>query len=845
MVSERTFQIQLEGLIQLLAQSLYADPDVFLREMIQNAHDSIRRRTALAAERGETDLPPARIQVAIDRAARTIAIHDNGSGLSTDEIDDYLSTIGRSGTAELRQHILDADRSRTVELIGQFGIGLLSAFIVAEQVTIVTRRAGHEALRWESRGGGTYRVDPADRPEIGTTVTLHLRSGHDQYLDRERLQTIVRTYADFIGMPVYLDDDAEPANAVSAPWHRTYPTDVERLTAHNAFWQRRFLRELSLYMFVVDEAFEWVDLTEPDGRRQGRVRGVLAISDRRIPDVNARGTVDVYINRMFVAAASRDVLPPWAKFLQGVVECNELTPNAARDNVVRNAALAAVQQALGRLIVAELTRLSERDRRRFVEVMRWHSYHILAMAVQDEHEEFFRAVADLMPLETDQGPVTLGEYLESGQPQTVHYITEQGSANQYFLLAGARGIRVFDCSEPFAETFLNRYARTWPERIQPRRLDLAGSETIFEPLDDAEAERFADLRAACSRAFPDKRCVAEVSRFRPVEVPAVLTETSDRRSRRDLETAAGHMALPGYIRDLVSGFLTEQPEPLTLHLNADNPTVRKLAARANPHDEVSQDAIVSLYNNALMLLARTLPVDAVQGMFAQYNTVIERMLTLAEERTGIELTLAVREAELDQLRTGSGDLDPYVSCLVAAPSGDPRAEEIYRSVHDVLEDPPLHWRVVRAPDRRAGAHCFVAILAGGLDPHVLIEIGRMQALGRPVLLLHDCEAVDLPGVRAERVTATGAELVTEIRAAIGRHDELRALGGRDRFLSERTLSRHGGLNEQVSREISRRYPTWRTFLAADSATIGRSVNLNPAIVDGVKATLTPLYRADG
>jgi molecular chaperone HtpG len=146
-VAERTFQIQLEGLIQLLAQNLYADPDVFLREMIQNAHDSIKRRAELAAERGETDLPAPRIQVVVDRAAQTIEICDNGCGLSAEEIDDYLSTIGRSGTAELRQRIVEADRSRTVELIGQFGIGLLSAFIVAERVAIVTRAAGHEALR--------------------------------------------------------------------------------------------------------------------------------------------------------------------------------------------------------------------------------------------------------------------------------------------------------------------------------------------------------------------------------------------------------------------------------------------------------------------------------------------------------------------------------------------------------------------------------------------------------------------------------------------------------------------------------------------------------------------------
>jgi molecular chaperone HtpG len=169
------------------------------------------------SSRGEAELPAPRIQIAVNRGAETIEAHDNGSGLARAEIDDYLSTIGRSGAEELRQRIQEADRSRAVELIGQFGIGLLSAFIVAERVTLVTKAPGRPALRWESRGGQRYTVEPAQRSMVGTTVTLHVRPAHTRYLDRDRLRAIVRAYADFISVPVYLDDDAEPTNAVTAP----------------------------------------------------------------------------------------------------------------------------------------------------------------------------------------------------------------------------------------------------------------------------------------------------------------------------------------------------------------------------------------------------------------------------------------------------------------------------------------------------------------------------------------------------------------------------------------------------------------------------------------------------
>ena len=635
MAEERTFQIQLEGLIQLLAQNLYADPDVFLREMIQNAHDSITRRAELAAERGEPDPPSPRIQVVADPDAQQIRIHDNGSGLTRDEIDGYLSTIGRSGTNELRQRIAAADRTRTVELIGQFGIGLLSAFIVAERVTVVTKAAGHDALAWQSTGGRNYQVEPADRAQVGTTVTLQVSPAHSRYLERGRLESIIRTYADFIGMPVYVNDDGDPTNAVHAPWHRKYPTENDRDLAYRDFWSRKFADEHALHVFAVDESFRWPDAEQPGGEGTGRVRGVLAITDRHVPDVNARGTVDVYVSRMFIGAANREVLPSWARFLQGVVECNELTPNAARDNVMRNGALAAAQKVLGQRIVRELTELSLRQRDRFIDIMRWHSYHVLAMSVQDEHEEFFRAVANLMPLESDQGPVTVGEYLLTAPERpdgsrNIHYITERGSANQFFLLASARGIRVINCDEPFAERFLEKYARTWPQRVRLTRMDLAGSQAIFEPLPPEERAWFAGLERACAELLPARQFVARVSKFLPEELPAVLTETRDSRNRREMAQVASHLAVPAYLRNLVQGFLEEEPEQLTLHLNAGNPTIRKLAARHDLADEVSKHALVALYNNALMLLARSLPVDTVQTMVAQQNQVIALLLSLAE-----------------------------------------------------------------------------------------------------------------------------------------------------------------------------------------------------------------------
>jgi molecular chaperone HtpG len=855
---QRVFQIQLEGLIQLLAQNLYADPDVFLREMIQNAHDSITRRAELARERGEAEPPAPRITVEVDRAAQQIRIADNGCGLTDAEIDAYLSTIGRSGTNELRERIVAADRGRTVELIGQFGIGLLSAFIVADRVSVITKAAGHDALHWESLGGRDYTVRPGRREFVGTTVVLHVSPQHTRYLETVRIKQIIRTYADFIGVPVYVNDDAQAANSVDAPWHRTYAGEHECFVAHRDFWDRRFTDENSLHVVVVDEPFHWPNAESPDGERIGRIRGVLAVTDRHTPDVNARGTVDIYVNRMFIGAANRDVLPPWARFMQGVLECNELTPNAARDNVRHNAALVAVQRALGDLVVRELTRLSEASRRSFTEIMRWHSYHVLAMSVQPEHERFFRAVADLALLETDQGPMTVADYAAGAErradgARVVHYITEDESAKQYMLLGAARGVRVFDCTEAFAERFLKKYAETWPERVRLNRLDQAGAEALFEPLDASEAEHFAALEQAYATLFEDRTVRARASRFEPVALPAVLTETRDNRRRREMDVLTSDVAMPAAIRDIVQDFLAEADDPLTLHLNAANPIIRRLADRPDLTDEVSRSALQSLYNNALMLLARTLPAEAVQTMFTQFNQVIDLMLGLAEQ-------VASRPAA--SVAPEPPQQPAYLSCSVTLPEGEPRSEEIFAAVRSVLEARPYYWQVRRAdsppadsnlpldldePPARAALN--VAVFAGpGLNQGLVNEVSIGQILDLPQLILCDEGHPELPSSFADlpqrTVHGLGAVLRKEVLIALADHPDVRRDREHERYLSPSVLAWCADLDEGVGETISARYPTWPEFLKADSDEIARAAGIDAALVEAAKSGLRLLAEED-
>jgi molecular chaperone HtpG len=299
---ERKYQIELTGLITLLAKHLYSNPDVFLREMVQNAHDSIVARRELQP----SDAPAPRIEIGVDRSARTLTVSDNGRGLTRTEIIDHLATIGRSGTGELRANF--EDRGQAVSLIGQFGIGLLSGFIVADNIIVETRSQDDAPLRWRSDGSEQYTIEAGIRDEVGTTLTLHLRQDQDRYLDPVTIRMLVRRYADFIGVPIHVAGDEHPTNAVDAPWHR--PNQAHQSSARALeFWFTRFPHERPLHVFSADEPF---DMPTADGRaRTGHVRGVLAISDRVVLDASAMGTADLYVQRMFVGEANRDILPPW------------------------------------------------------------------------------------------------------------------------------------------------------------------------------------------------------------------------------------------------------------------------------------------------------------------------------------------------------------------------------------------------------------------------------------------------------------------------------------------------------------------------------------------------------
>ena len=375
MSEQRTaeFQIDLQGLIKLLAQNLYTESDVFVREMLQNAHDSIKQRKELQLE----NAPEGNVRVKIDREAATISFIDNGAGMTENEIQEYLSTIGRSGTESFRQELIEKGRSAHVSLIGQFGIGLLSAFIVADKIVVETRswKPKNPAWHWQSEGEKTYTLEPGNRKEPGTTVTLHINDSYRDMLNTADLREAIVKYADFLPMPIRLNEEQSLINTINAPWHRDYSqkprAEIIDLTA---LLVRRFPdTPLSVMPIHIRTPYP--------------VDGVLYISDFGTLDSSPIGLVDIYQSRMFVMQANRDILPPWARFVRGIIDSPALTLTASRDAVKQDSIQKAIRESLETVIIDHLVQLSQEQPVQFARICQWHHYDFKGMALN--YEIFF------------------------------------------------------------------------------------------------------------------------------------------------------------------------------------------------------------------------------------------------------------------------------------------------------------------------------------------------------------------------------------------------------------------------------------------------------------------------
>ena len=347
---KRSFQAEVSRLLDIVAHSLYSEKQIFLRELISNASDACDRLRylALTEPRLIADDPALKVVLTPDKENRRLAIADNGIGMNHDELVENLGTIARSGTAHFMQE-LSGDQRKDMALIGQFGVGFYSAFMVADRVEVLSRKAGEDqAWLWVSDGKGEFTVEPAAKPGRGTVITLHLMADAAEYLEKARLQQIVKTYSDHIALPIVLAEGGkeETLNTAAALWtrpkaeitaeqykefyhHVAHSFDEPWLTLHN---KAEGTFEYTTLLFV--PGTKPFDLFDP--QRKPRVK--------------------LYVRRVFITDDCPELLPAYLRFLRGIVDSEDLPLNVSREMLQLNPMLAKMRGQITKRVLGELTR---------------------------------------------------------------------------------------------------------------------------------------------------------------------------------------------------------------------------------------------------------------------------------------------------------------------------------------------------------------------------------------------------------------------------------------------------------------------------------------------------------
>jgi molecular chaperone HtpG len=605
MSQRQRFNLHLPGLLKVLAEHLYASKKVGVRELIQNAHDSCLRRKV---EAGEDHYRP-HIDVSLDPRQCLLTIADNGFGLTADEITTYLATIGRSQTRELRERLTLCSRDEAAELIGQFGLGFLSAFLLASEVTLLTRsHQGGAPLRWFSSGDEHYDLGPGERDDIGTTVQLKLKPAASFLLNEQVLIETVRTYADFLPTPIHVGGDEVPVNLMVPPWEADDPETAIPEYIARAFQCARPLSVLPLRDGRINLGHD--TMTIP-------LRGFLFVPPGSVVSVREYGDLRVCIRRMFICEGERDLLPAWARFVRGVVECPLLQPTASREAVHQDENFELVRQALEEQLGEGLRRIARDEPGVWQRIVRGHADVIVSWAARDN--EFFERVSDLVPFRTSRGPLALPEYLAlSGG--NIYYVTRELGSLQEQLLAEGRDVPAIEAAWIGVTPFLEKYAARHPE-VSLVQLD-GEAAGLLRPTNEAPFASLLDFYRA-------QGIRARTASFKPAEAPALLIYPQGAELAREAEASMQAGDLPGPLAGLVREFVEQKFQGAddlhgTLYLNASCPLVRQLAA--GEAGERRDAMLTLLYQVARLFAGRMLSATDAAGAFRELTHSLRRLL---------------------------------------------------------------------------------------------------------------------------------------------------------------------------------------------------------------------------
>ena len=551
------FQVNLSGIIELLSNHLYSSPQVYIRELLQNAEDALTARRILEDKhRGEVRIV---IGESPEHGSPQIIFEDDGIGLTEEEMHRFLATIGQTS----KRADLEAMRG---DFIGQFGIGLLSCFLVSDEVVVRTRSARDDglSLEWRGRADGTYTITVAEEEfPVGTRVILLGKPAFEQYFEPELVLKLARNYGGLLRHPVIFNADGEtaPVNPEPPPWASVFSDPAEERETFLRFGRETFGTDFTEYVRLHSET--------------GGVEGAAFIL-KDPPGISSRRTHRVYLRGMLLSEDAEGLLPDWAFFVKCVIDARDLRPSASRETFHEDVMLRAAKKELGDCLKRHLMALASADPEALRNLISTHGFSIKALSAEDD--ECFRTFREWLPFETNMGQMTLGELLRQGA--AVRYVTNLDEFRQLSGIAAAQDLCLVNSVYAFDHALLAKLAASSPE-VAVERVDAASLTMSFGRPSPAEAERLAAFVGLAGEALAEFGCEVQLRRFEPRDVPAVYLAGSDAVFHRAVEESK-EVADPLW-SSILDGVAESRPaDAARLCLNLSNQLISKVIRIYDP-----------------------------------------------------------------------------------------------------------------------------------------------------------------------------------------------------------------------------------------------------------------------
>ena len=591
-VEKMEFQTEVSQLLKLMIHSLYSNKEIFLRELISNASDACDKLRFEAVSNdalleGESDL---QIVVGFDEAAKTVTISDNGVGMSRDEVIANIGTIAKSGTKQFLES-LTGDAKQDANLIGQFGVGFYSAFIVADKVTLLTRRAGHDAsdgVRWESDGSGSFEIATIDKPQRGTEIILHLNDNGAEFLHHWRLRNVIKKYSDHITFPVMMLEEVHAPDEGEEP----KTPELEQVNAASALWTRSKsdIQDDEYQSFYKQNFHDFEDaLTWSHNRVEGKLEYTsLLYIPKRAPfdlyDHNQQHGIKLYVQRVFIMDDAEKLMPRYLRFVRGLVDSNDLPLNVSREILQSNKIIDSMRNASVKKVLGLLEKMAKDaadDYKAF-----WAQFGQVLKEAPAEDFANREQVAKLYryastQTDTDEPSVSLDDYLGRMKPgqDKIYYITADSFAAaknsphlEIFRKKGVEVLLMHDRVDEWTMSHLHEYDGKSFVSVAKGDLDLSGIGSEEEKAEEKEKQKEAEEKAA--------PLVERVKNALGEKVEDV--RVSSRLTTSPACVVLGANDMPLHLQQLMrqAGQPVPESKPV-LELNPDHPLLQKFDQEAD------------------------------------------------------------------------------------------------------------------------------------------------------------------------------------------------------------------------------------------------------------------------